>query len=182
MAVIYQLKFGNNFLRCISINLQIYKSRCSESDCPKSIEIELEGLKVTVHHLSSSNSKPSVFSALVESYLDEALVLDLNDVDFAQLNYQFDAEAFTDTGLLLWRGDYKTRPDSPIWRILNMACVDEFIPSSRQFLIRKSSPGMLLSLYVASFMHEGFYNTFLASPVDMLRFAARSVGAPYHLF
>ena len=122
----------------------------------------------------------SIFNAIIQSRLDEILVLEMT-ADSLSMNDKFDLEGFQETGLLFWKGNFKTRPDSPIWRILNMACVDEYIPSSGQFLIRKSSPGVLLSLHIAQYMEGGFYKDFLASSQDILRFAARISKSLYRI-
>lgn len=100
--------------------------------------------------------------ALLHSTLQKVLFLDGDNLPVQNPSFLFDSQPLRETGLknnfilgaIFWKDLWKTKPSNPIWKILNLKCVDEFEQESGQIVIDKSFPGVLKALRLSLFIQE----------------------------
>lgn len=122
-------------------------------------------------------------AAIIHTKLDKVLLLDSDNVPLVEPSFLFDSPAFTETGAVFWPDYWKTLPDNPIWKIMDLECADEFEQESGQLLVDKAFPGVNRALHLAFFLQtrSSTYYSYLLGDKDTFRHAFRSLNQPYHM-
>ena len=122
-------------------------------------------------------------AALILSRFDEILLLDADNVPARDPSFLFESDPFKETGALFWKDYWMTRCDNPIFKILELECIDENQQESGQLVIKKSSPGVLMALRLAFYMQQrvDVYSRLIHGDKDTFRFAWRYLNLPYHM-
>jgi alpha 1,2-mannosyltransferase len=76
-----------------------------------------------------------------------------------------------------------TRPDNPIFQILDMECADENEQESGQIVIKRSKPGVYKALAMAFYMQQDthVYYRLLHGDKDTFKYSWRYLGLSYHM-
>jgi alpha 1,2-mannosyltransferase len=136
----------------------------------------------TLHIPAKSRLYAMKGAALLFSSFDEILFLDCDNIPARDPSFLFETEAFIETGALFWKDFWMTKPNNPIYPILDLKCVKEQEFESGQMVIKKSFPGVFKALSLAFYMQRNseLYFKFFHGDKDSFRFAWRYFDVPYH--
>ena len=150
----------------------------------------LEKQGVSVHNLNSTKKYTLdggkffqiKIEAIIQSKLDSILFLDTDNFPIKNPTFLFDSLEF-EGGAIFWKDYWKTHPTNPIWKVLDLDCVDEFEQESGQIMIRKSTPGIDKALALTGYMqdHADLYFKLLLGDKDTFRFAFRATQQAFHM-
>jgi hypothetical protein len=121
-------------------------------------------------------------AALLHTSFDEILFLDSDNIPARDPTFLFETDAFKETGALFWKDYWMTKPNNPIYKILDLPCVEENEFESGQMVIKKSKKGVQEALELAFYMQRNahvYYEIFHGDK-DSFRFAWRYLKVPYH--
>lgn len=121
-------------------------------------------------------------ASLLYTQLDEVLFLDSDNIPGRDPTPLFQTKAFQETGSLFWKDLWKTSALNPIWKVLDVDCVDEFEQESGQLLIKRSSFGIYRALKLSMYMQlDPFFMELVLGDKDTFKLSWRLLNIPYHL-
>jgi alpha-N-acetylglucosamine transferase len=122
-------------------------------------------------------------ASILSTEYDEILFLDADNIPVRDPTFLFDHPSFRETGAVFWKDFWKTRPDNPIFKILELKCMDEFEQESGQILIKKRYPGVYKALSLAYFLQRNpdLYFRLILGDKDTFRLAWRALDMAYHM-
>ena len=102
---------------------------------------------------------------------------------FRDPTFLFDTAPFKETGAIFWKDFWKTKPENPIWKILDIPCDNEHEQESGQIVVDKTRPDTWKALNLALYMQveSRLYFKMLAGDKDTFKFSWRALGVPYHM-
>lgn len=121
--------------------------------------------------------------ALLYSKLEKILFLDSDNTPVKDPTFLFTSAPLVETGAIFWKDLWKTRPDNPIFKILDIPCVDEYDQESGQIVIDKSFTGVTKALQLSLFFQErsDLYYRLLLGDKDTFRLSWRLLSLPFHM-
>ena len=122
-------------------------------------------------------------AALIHSEFDQLLFLDSDNVAVIDPTFLFSSQAFLETGAIFWKDFWKTRPDNPIYEILDIEFRDNYEQESGQLLLDKSRPEVWKALNFAFYMqrHKELYFKLLNGDKDTFNYAWQALKVPFHM-
>jgi Mannosyltransferase putative len=121
--------------------------------------------------------------ALLYSKLEKILFLDSDNTPVKDPTFLFSSPPLVETGALFWKDLWKTTPVNPIYKILEIPCVDEYDQESGQIVVDKSFPGVTKALKLSLYMQENsdIYYKLLLGDKDTFRLSWRLLSLPFHM-
>ena len=74
-------------------------------------------------------------ASILYTRFDQLLFLDGDNIPVRDPTFLFTSLPFLDTGAIFWKDFWKTRPENPIWKIINSPCDNEHEQESGQIMI-----------------------------------------------
>ncbi|KAJ3129085.1 hypothetical protein HK098_002677 [Nowakowskiella sp. JEL0407] len=121
-------------------------------------------------------------AAMVNSGFENVLFMDADTFALQNPEFLFDSEEYKNEGDLFWVDYWKTHTDNPVWKWMDLPCVDEWEQESGMMVInRKRSWKALHLLYYISRNNEiRLFHEFLLGDKDLFRFTWRKTSTPYY--
>ncbi|KAJ1560175.1 hypothetical protein HK096_009723 [Nowakowskiella sp. JEL0078] len=134
--------------------------------------------------LTKKNNWHIKIAAIINCGFEEVLALDSDSVPMKNPGFLFDIPEYVRDGTIFWPDYWKTHSLNPIWRWLDMQCIDEFEQESCAMVINKSRSWralMLMWFWNRNSESRTFITTYLHGDKDQFRFSWRATNTSYHM-
>ncbi|KAJ1565839.1 hypothetical protein HK096_008993 [Nowakowskiella sp. JEL0078] len=134
--------------------------------------------------LTKQNNWHIKVAAIINCGFEEVLALDSDSVPVMDPGFLFDTPEYLRDGSIFWPDYWKTHSDNPVWRWLDMQCVDEFEQESCAMVINKSRSWralMLMWFWNRDLDSRTFVTTYLHGDKDQFRFSWRATNTSFYM-
>ncbi|KAJ3129086.1 hypothetical protein HK098_002678 [Nowakowskiella sp. JEL0407] len=121
-------------------------------------------------------------SAVINSDFENLLFLDSDTFALKNPEFLFDSDEFKNEGDLFWVDYWKTHTNNPVWKWMDLPCVDEWEQESGMMVInrRRAWKALHLLYFISRNTESRNFHSFLHGDKDLFRFTWRKTSTPYY--